>query len=231
MLNWSSVSNSTIIPSYTLLLFAPLLALFLSIFLVLIYDKTSKDVVRQNHFIQSLILFAIVTTTIMQSIGDSLATSFGIFGALAIIRFRLRISSPRDVAFIFATMAIGIACGVHSFINAIAGTLLFGIVVILLRMTPFGRKNNIIGHLRFQVESDTTNLESVRKILDQHSENHSIKNYRIYFEEDKKKGMEYEYELHLLNEQEGITLSNELKKNESISNIRLTFQNITETQL
>ncbi|MFM2392844.1 MAG: hypothetical protein RLZZ546_826, partial [Bacteroidota bacterium] len=97
--------------SIALILFASMLTLLLSMILVFTYEKTSRQVTKPDHFIQSLLLMSIVTCTIMQSIGDSLALSFGIFGALAIIRFRTRISDPRDVAFVFATMAIGIACG------------------------------------------------------------------------------------------------------------------------
>jgi uncharacterized membrane protein YhiD involved in acid resistance len=69
---------------------------------------------------------------IMQSIGNSIALGFGIFGALAIIRFRTNIADLKDIAFIFCAMAIGIACGVNSFIVAIVGTLLFCIVAFIL---------------------------------------------------------------------------------------------------
>ena len=108
MFDISSLSNNAQNTPLSLIFFASLMTLGLSLLLVFTYEKTSREVARPDHFIQSLLLMSIVTTTIMQSIGDSLARSFGIFGALAIIRFRMRISSPRDVAFVFATMAVGI---------------------------------------------------------------------------------------------------------------------------
>ncbi|MBL0083975.1 MAG: hypothetical protein IPP37_16835 [Saprospiraceae bacterium] len=80
--------------SILIIVFALAMTLVLSLLIVLTYDKTSRQVSRPDHFIQSLLLMSLVTCTIMQSIGDSLALSFGIFGALAIIRFRTRISDP-----------------------------------------------------------------------------------------------------------------------------------------
>ena len=93
MFDLSSLSNNAQNTPVSLIFFAALMSLGLSLLLVLTYEKTSREVVRPDHFIQSLLLMSIVTTTIMQSIGDSLARSFGIFGALAIIRFRFDLSA------------------------------------------------------------------------------------------------------------------------------------------
>ena len=166
----------------------------------------SREVARPDHYIQSLMLFAIVTTTIMQSIGDSLARSFGIFGALAIIRFRSRISNPRDVAFVFATMAVGISCGVHSFVNGMIGTLLFCIVVFVLRLTPFSRKQSLIGTLRFDVPEDSNDTAAVQALVKQYARSFSLKGYRIFFDNEKRQGIEYEYLLRLKDEMQGVAL-------------------------
>ena len=111
--------------SAVLIVFSVLLTFVLSGLIVFTFEKVSREVTTPDHFLQSLILMSLVTTTIMQSIGDSLARGFGIFGALAILRFRTQIFSPRNISFIFAAMAVGIACGVYSFANAIIGTIAF----------------------------------------------------------------------------------------------------------
>ncbi len=194
--------------SITLLVFSLALTFLLSLILVLVYDKSSRQVSRPDHFIQSLLLMSIVTSTIMQSIGDSLALSFGIFGALAIIRFRTRISDPRDVAFIFASMAVGIACGVHSFINAILGTVAFSIIVIILRFSPFGQKTNLLCELKFElpIEND---ISIVNEILDAHKAKYSIKRIKLVAT-DISKNFEYEYKIKFDDKQNFSTLVNEL---------------------
>src|SRR5689334_21357771 len=78
-----------------------------------------------KNFFQSLVLGSLVTTLVMMAIGDSLARGLGVFGAMAIIRFRTRIADPRDVLFLFAALSTGLAIGVYGFTISFIGTLLF----------------------------------------------------------------------------------------------------------
>lgn len=223
MFDISSLSNNAQNTPLSLIFFASLMTLGLSLLLVFTYEKTSREVARPDHFIQSLLLMSIVTTTIMQSIGDSLARSFGIFGALAIIRFRMRISSPRDVAFVFATMAVGIACGVHSFVNGVIGTVFFCLVVFILRLTPFSQKQNLVGQLRFTLTEGSKNLSVIQSIIKKFAQDASLKRYRVFVNDEKKQGVEYDYQIKLKDEMQGIELADALKKVEDLTEIRLSF--------
>lgn len=218
----SSISNQDN-PSFILIAFSVLLAFVLSSLIVLTYENASRDVVPPDHFIQSLILMAIVTTTIMQSIGDSMARGFGIFGALAILRFRTNISNPRNVSFIFASMAVGIACGVNSFVNAIIGTLAFCMIAFFLRLTPFSRKNNLLGQLRFDVNAKSNDLDQVQTIFKKLCRGFVLKRYRISSVEQKGDIIEYAYELRLQDEMQGMELLKSLRQIAHIENIRLNF--------
>ena len=226
MFDLTSISNNAQNTPISLIFFAALMSFCLSLLLVLTYEKTSREVARPDHFIQSLLLMSIVTTTIMQSIGDSLARSFGIFGALAIIRFRMRISSPRDISFVFATMAVGIACGVHSFINGLIGTVFFCFVAVLIRLTPFSQQQNLVGQLRFIITEGSNNLIKIQLLLKQFSRSYSLKKYRVFINDERKEGIEYEYQIKLKDEMQGIELANELKKIEDLKEIRLSFDDV-----
>ena len=218
----SSVSNQDN-QSFILIGFSVLLAFLLSSLIVFTYEKSSRDVVPPDHFIQSLILMAIVTATIMESIGDSMARGFGIFGALAILRFRINISNPRNVAFIFASMAVGIACGVNSFVNAIIGTTAFCLIAFFLRLTPYGHKNNLLGQLRFNLIADSPQLDKAQDIIRDLCRSHVLKRYRITSTEQKGDVIEYGYELRLQNEMQGIELTRALQKLPDINDVRLGF--------
>jgi uncharacterized membrane protein YhiD involved in acid resistance len=230
MFDMTALSNNAQNTPISLILFAELLSFILSLCLALVYDKTSREVARPDHFIQSLMLMAIVTTTIMQSIGDSLARSFGIFGALAIVRFRSRISNPRDVSFVFATMGVGIACGVHSFINGLIGTSFFMFLVIMLRFTPFSQSQNLVGVLKFNITEGSRDLSIIELLLDKFTHRASLKHYRIFFNGEKKIGVEYEYLIKLKNEMQGIELSEGLKKIDNLTDIRLSFDDTYTTK-
>jgi len=218
----SSVSNQDN-QSYILIGFAVLLTFLLSSLIVFTYEKSSRDVVPPDHFIQSLILMAIVTATIMESIGDSMARGFGIFGALAILRFRINITNPRNVAFIFASMAVGIACGVNSFVNAIIGTVAFCLIAFFLRLTPYGHKNNLLGQLRFNLLADSDQLDKAQEIIQELCRGYVLKRYRISYTEQKGDVIEYGYELRLQDEMQGIQLTRKLQQLSDVNDVRLGF--------
>jgi|1048.fasta_scaffold14548_3 uncharacterized membrane protein YhiD involved in acid resistance len=210
--------------SITLIGFSVLLAFLLSSLLVFTYEKVSRDVVTPDHFLQSLILMSIVTTMIMQSIGDSPARGFGIFGALAILRFRTQLISPRNISFIFAAMAVGIACGVYSFSNAIIGTLAFSLGAFFLRLTPFSRKNNLRGQLRIEVPAEAVYRQQIETTIRPYSKRFVLKRMRVIPElTSGEPQVEYLFELNLPNEMKGLELTKELSALESAKNVRLFF--------
>lgn len=112
-------------------------AFLLSAIIAITHKLTYTGDYYPRNFFQSLILGAIVTTMVMMAIGDSLARGLGVFGAMAIIRFRTRIDDPRDVLFLFAALTTGLAIGVFGFTVSFAGTILFCAVAFLLHVSPF----------------------------------------------------------------------------------------------
>jgi Domain of unknown function (DUF4956) len=123
--------------SAILIFFSVLLSFCLSALLVFVFEKTSHEVARPDQFLQTMILMAIITSSIMQYIGDSPTRGFGIFGALSILRLRLNVSNTRSLTFLFAAVAVGIGCGVFSFLSVTIGTLFFCVIVFLLYCSPF----------------------------------------------------------------------------------------------
>lgn len=192
-LKLAGISHVSGIQGVAIILSSMLLTLVLSLVLVFTYDKTTAPAARSSSFIQALLLMSLVTAMIMQSIGDSLALSFGIFGALAIIRFRSNISDLRDIAFLFATMAIGIACGVHSFANAIIGTLLFCVLIFLLKLSPFDTSYTIKGSIRIELPSVTGVHVAVEDCLSDNLHHLSLTRFRVITQLDGTVTNEYEY--------------------------------------
>jgi uncharacterized membrane protein YhiD involved in acid resistance len=207
-----------------MILFTNALTIILSLFLVFTYDKTTAPAGRSYSFIQSLMLMSLVTATIMQSIGDSLALSFGIFGALAIIRFRSNISDLRDIAFIFATMAVGIACGVHSFQNAIIGTVTFCLIIFLLKLSPFDPKHNIKGNLRVEVLDSVILLQQVELILAKYTQNINLSRFRMVTSPEGLQFNEYEYSFVVLDIKSGDHLLSSLRQLEGIKVTRMNYE-------
>ena len=179
MFDYFSIESSTENPTLVLIVFTVLLSLLLSTILAIVYDRTSKEISRPDFYIQSLVLVAIVAATVMQAIGDSLARGLGMLGALAIIRFRTTLRNPRNIVFMFASLATGIACGVYGFIIAMVGTTLFSIGAIFLRFSSFGQTKPLIGSLRLNLPELSSQMSAVEATLKKHCKKNELVRYRI----------------------------------------------------
>lgn len=217
--------------TFDLILFSLALTIILSGFIVWIYEFTSQKVTPPNDFLQSLILMSLITSMIMQSIGDSMARGFGIFGALAILRFRFNISNPRDVAFIFAAMGVGITCGVYSFMAGVFGTIGFCIIAVILKYTPFSKLSNLQGELRFKCAAPIRDIPAVTKIIQTASKKYSIQRYRVIKGEDDLVFMEYSCKILLKQDEDGLNLVKQLLDCGLVKDVRFVSNDITPQEL
>lgn len=95
------------------------------------YMISHSRVVYSARFNVSLIMLTIITTLVMSVIGNNIALSLGMVGALSIVRFRTAIKDPRDTAYIFWCVAVGICCGVSDFATAGIGTSFIFIILLI----------------------------------------------------------------------------------------------------
>lgn len=114
-----------------------LAATILGMLIFIIYRVTHSGPVYSARFNVTLVMLTLITTIIMSVIGNNVALSLGMVGALSIVRFRTAIKDPRDAAYIFWTIAVGICCGVSDYL--VAG---IGSVVIFLFLILFGFAQN-----------------------------------------------------------------------------------------
>ncbi|MBO4457284.1 MAG: DUF4956 domain-containing protein [Butyrivibrio sp.] len=106
-------------------------ACILSIMIYISYRVSHSGAVYSRKFNVSLVMLALVTTLVMNVIGNNIALSLGMVGALSIVRFRTAIKDPRDTAYIFWSIAIGITCGVSNYLIAGIGTFVIFVFLIL----------------------------------------------------------------------------------------------------
>lgn len=238
--------NYTENPTAIGILITVMSSFFLASLVAIVYQWTTPDIEKSNNFMQSMVLIAIVAAMVMQAIGDSLARGLGMLGALAIIRFRTKLDNPRNIAFIFAALANGIACGVYGFTIAFIGTLAFCIAAIILKISNLGTKDILIGSLKFDIPIAVDVQKEMDEILKKHCKNYkqisekysnlnkmkSVKNAegeiidRVKSETSK----EHHYKILLKNKNQSNLLATTLDQLESISNIRLRFGE-SETRL
>lgn len=95
------------------------------------YRTSHSGPVYSERFNVSIVMLTLVTTLVMNVIGNNIALSLGMVGALSIVRFRTAIKDPRDTAYIFWSIAVGICCGVSDYLIAAMGSALIFCFLIL----------------------------------------------------------------------------------------------------
>jgi hypothetical protein len=191
-------------------------AFLLSSMIAITHRLTFTGDYYARNFFQSLILGAVVTTMVMMAIGDSLARGLGVFGAMAIIRFRTRIDDPRDVLFLFAALSTGLAIGVYGFTISFVGTVLFCGVAAILHFSQF--QSIILHHHLFFTLEDASRLPQVIAILDKHCSDYR----QISIQMNKETNLRYQYDIAMRKGVSKDILMQDLKEVEGIKQLKVT---------
>lgn len=177
-----------------------------------------------KNFFQALVLGAIVTTMVMMAIGDSLARGLGVFGAMAIIRFRTRIEDPRDVLFLFAALSTGLAVGVYGLTISFAGTALFCLVAFLLHASPF--RSFVHHHRLYFTIPGTDKLPEVIAIVKQYCREHR----QVSVQLNRENVMRYEYDIAMKRGADPDRLMEALKAVAGIQQLKVSVNEVVNVQ-
>lgn len=138
-----------------------LIASILASVIFLSYRLTHSGVSYSGRFNVTLVMLTLVTTLVMNVIGNNIALSLGMVGALSIVRFRTAVKDTRDTAYIFWCIAIGICCGVSEYMIAGIGT-----TVIFLLMMLFGAVKSNERYL-FVIRGHRKEMAQIEKLVDE----------------------------------------------------------------
>lgn len=153
--------NVTITPLEALICL--LAAVVLAFFMYFVYRKTYTGVAYSRNFNVSLVLLAIITTIAMLAIGNNLTLSLGMVGSLSIIRFRTAIKEPKDIAFVFWAISIGLCCGASMYIISALGSLVLAAVLLLFAKNPYDSAAYL---LVVRGAANALPMQEIRKVLD-----------------------------------------------------------------
>jgi uncharacterized membrane protein YhiD involved in acid resistance len=131
-----------------------ILSFFLGLFISYIYKTTHKGMSYSQSFMITNIFLALIVCMVIMIIGNNIARAFALVGALSIIRFRTVIKDTKDLAYIFWSLASGMAAGTGSYYIAIIGTIIISVVAIILFKTNFGSIYKSEFLLQFRYDKD-----------------------------------------------------------------------------
>ncbi len=147
--------------SYVNVLLTLFITLIIAIFVMQIYKLTYDSVVYQPTFSTSLLLISLVTAMIIMTISSNVVLSLGMVGALSIVRFRAAIKEPKDIAFMFWSIGVGISTGAALYSLAAISSLFIGLVLWVLKF-----QKTVIRRYILVIKYQDTASEEVNKLLD-----------------------------------------------------------------
>lgn len=138
----SFILNSNVEISLSNFFIAILLSAFLALIIKYTYIKVSLSLNDKEHFSETFVPLAIITTLVITVIKFSLALSLGLVGALSIVRFRAAIKEPEELVYLFLIIAIGLANGANQFLVSISSTILITLILYIRKFYNENKKNS-----------------------------------------------------------------------------------------
>ena len=148
----SSVNGESFTLNNTLIIIG--VSIILGLIISLVYMFTHKKEGYTPGFTLTLVMLPIIISIIILLVGNNVARAFSLSGAFSIIRFRSAPGNPKDIAYVFFTLAVGLACGMGYIEYAAIITAILCILMIILDKIKFAVPKTKNMRLRILVPED-----------------------------------------------------------------------------
>ncbi|MBR5596026.1 MAG: DUF4956 domain-containing protein [Lachnospiraceae bacterium] len=108
----------------------------IGLYVYMVYRMSAKSAFYSKDLNITMAGMPIMIAGIMIAMQSNLLVSFGMVGALSIVRFRTAVKNPLDLLYLFWSVSAGIICGVNLKVLALLISVLMTTVVLLLQMLP-----------------------------------------------------------------------------------------------
>ncbi len=191
-----------------------------------VYMWTHRGVSYSRSTVQSLVMLSLIVTAVMLVVGNNMARAFGLFGALALIRFRTPIKDTRDTAFLFLAVGIGIAVGSGNWLVAVMATGFALLVAIYMALSRFGERLNSDGVLRFVMPALREQEAALRQVLKHYCRTSSLLHLRDA--DSEASSMEFAYQLRLHDQSQSTGLVADMRAIPGVTTVSLLLQDEDE---
>ncbi len=134
-------------------------AIMLGLIVSVCYILTQKRNTYSKDFVVAVAILPAIVSIVIMLVDNSVARAFSLAGAFALVRFRSAPGSAKDIAVVFLTMAVGLACGLgYLFFGAAAAGIVL-VVLIILSKTRFGESKTADKVLKITIPEDLNYAE------------------------------------------------------------------------
>lgn len=150
-------------------------ALLLGLIISLAYIRTHKEEGYSAGFTITLIMLPAIISIIIMLIGNNVARAFSLAGAFSLIRFRSAPGDPKDIAYVFFTLAVGLACGMGYLAYGLIFVIVLCLVMALLHNFNFGKPKSSCMQLKISIPEDLNFQNLFDDILENYTSSWSLK--------------------------------------------------------
>jgi hypothetical protein len=154
--------------------FCLIFGIILGFIISLIYKQTHKKEGYAQSFLLSLIMLPGIVSIIILLINDT-SKALGLAGAFSLVRFRSVPGDPKDIAYIFFSMAAGVGCGLGYIGFAAAFVIIMGAVMLIISASKYASPKSTSMTLKITVPENLNYQGLFDSVLDNYTENWRLK--------------------------------------------------------
>jgi len=141
------------------------LTFVLGVLIALVYKRVHKGISYSQSYVYSIVIVAMVVSLAMMVIGNDITRAFALLGTFTIIRYRTAVKDPKDTAFIFISLVVGLAVGSANYSIAITGAAVMSAAALFLDHINFGAATKLEQVLYMTVDAKKSDQDELSKTL------------------------------------------------------------------
>lgn len=197
----------------------------LALAIVLVYIFTHRRVGWRPSITTTMLVLGPIVSIIVICIGSNIARAISIGGGLALIRFRNTVEDPRDLIYLYLSLAAGMACGVGFIGLALLAVGMILVLLLVLSLTGFDRKGGKGKKLRILIPESLDYSGVFDPILKKYCKGYHLNRVRT---QDYGTLLELDYAIVMKNDKQEKELLDELRTRNGNLNISLVQTAVEE---
>lgn len=138
------------------------------------YYFTNKDNNANKNFLITLIMLPIIMSVIILFVGSNVARAFSLAGTVSIIRFRSTAGDPKEIGYIFFSVAAGLCAGIGYHLYGIVFVAILCGIMILIEMSAITKFKSMARILKITVPEDLNYHDTFEGVLNRYTKTHSL---------------------------------------------------------
>ena len=152
---------------------ALLIATAMGLLIGFTYFKTQTEIYQRSMAI-TLFILPIIMSVIILFVGSNIARAFSLAGTLSIVRFRSAPGDPKDIGFIFFSIAAGLACGVGLYGYGALFVLILCILIFVAEKCRIFTNKDARKTLKITIPENLNYEDAFDDILSKYTKNHTL---------------------------------------------------------